>query len=312
MIQPKTLPEWLHFALGSADRTKPNGEPAACIALSMVHINGQSEKEIDSVKLAGQKFDDQKIQMLANRFLGIAETDAQNISGRQEYCVYAYYEGNEQMPGARYRHAVNGRIVNAPGDHSTEPPTVEGRMMQRMRHDEAYSQVLITANANLINQQSNLLNLMNAHLTEAKRENRDMFAMMHELMLEKVKVDREHEMRMASYQRTSEMMKKAAEFAPMILNTITGREIVPQSSVDTAILKTIAESIDEEAMQHLAPVMAKLPPQATAILMGRLEQLLQEKKATEQRAAQIVAHQRSDAMAQAELDEEPPMGGFHA
>lgn len=296
----KSLYEWLLFAIGNADYTKPDGTLSTCVGLSLSHVNGPIEKEIHGLRFAGQKYDEAKVRQLAEMFDGLAHTDAQSLSGSQRYVLYAFYDGFDQ-PKARFNLVVNGHLVNKPGDFSTEPATPEGRLAQRMRHDEAYSQTLIAANANTLNIQNNLLRLMAERLDQTTREHRDMFEFVHTLVLERAREDREHEIRMLEYQRNTQIMSGLTKVAPAMINTITGKEVVPQSTVDTQILETIAENLDESSMAQLAPLLSKFPPEMVGVLMSRFEQITKAKQEEKERLGKTLAKANLSHTARAEL-----------
>ncbi len=160
--------------------------PASLIRIVLMHTSTAGEKEVDSVGISGA-YDDERIAELAKRFLGKADADAQGLNGRQQYLLYPFYEGTDEPQGRLPFHR-NGHIINESGDHSTEPPTPEGRFAQRMRHDEGYSQVLMAATANIINQQNRLIELQGSHLERAKNENVMMFDKLRDMAMQAAKL----------------------------------------------------------------------------------------------------------------------------
>jgi len=122
------------------------------------------------------------------------------------------------------------------------------------------------------------------------------------MLLEQVKNDREHEMKVLEYERNTKLMAGLTKIAPAMMNTITGREIVPQGTVDTAILETLAEVLDEKVMAQLAPIMAKVPPEMQGVLMSRLQQIIEQKAEGEERVEHSIGKMEPKKLAAAELD----------
>jgi hypothetical protein len=307
---PKNLIQWLNTALAGVDKVKLDGSPASCIGFSLVHVagtvaGGGIEKEIHAVNIGGKKFDDAAVSQLAETLYGTAQTDAQNLTGSQQYIIYAIYEEQGAgPPKARYPLRINGHIVNSPGDVSTEAPTEEGRRMQRMRHDEGYSQMLTVGLANLINQQNAFITIQNQALIEKTRENINLMEATNRLLVERVTMDREHELKVLTAQRNQALIEGAVKLAPALMNQITGREIVPQATADTAIIEAVAEALsDPETMQQALPLVAKLPAAAQGVLMSRLQQVAEAKKTAEDRVRNALGKMDPIKLTQAEIED---------
>lgn len=299
--QPATLAQWIGNALQGMGRKRADGEtPASCTALVMVHVYGQSETEIHPVVIGGRKYDDAAINALARTFESMAVTDAQSKTGKQHYEVRAVFEDQETRP-ARYGWKVNGHLVNTAGDNSTEAPTAEGRMMQRMRHDETYSTMLVTTMANSLNQSSHFTKMVMDYATRVTAERNDLYKSSMELAVEKLKHDREHELKLMELQNQKELWEKVAKIAPALMNTITGKEIVPQSMVDTTIVEMMAEHIGPEEIKLLGPLLGKLPPEAVGVLMTRLEAIQKDKNAAEERMDRTLGKMNTKQLAESEI-----------
>jgi hypothetical protein len=171
-----------------------------------------------------------------------------------------------------------------------------------MRHDEAYSQILITASTNIINMQSSFLKVQNDALLQKTHENLHLTEAVHKMLIEKIAMDREHDLKMAEHQRNNLLIQGVMKIAPALMNQVTGREIVPQNTADTAILEAIAEALDEDSLQQIMPVLAKIPPAAQGLLMSRLEQITKAKQDAQSRVDKSLAKMDPNAMAEAELD----------
>jgi hypothetical protein len=281
-----TLAKWMGQRLADPNKRKTDGSQAFPTHFAMVHKAGMGEKEVYSTPLLGKTFDDSSTQALANVFESTADNDCQDMPGRQEYIVYAFYEDSNQ-PQGRFIYKTNGHIVSEPGETATEAPTNEGRLQQRMRHDEAYSQVLITGMANLVNQQNQFIKVQGDRLDATTRENTEMFTGFKEMMIREADRNHEHTMAEMKHQRGTELMNRAMKLIPPLANTVSGREIFPQSTADTAIVEALADAIDETMLAQLAPLLAKVPPEMMGVLMSRMESIVKEKTAAKERAAKL-------------------------
>ena len=286
----KTIAKWLGEALGDTEKTWVNKEgktvPARLVKVALMHVSPSGEKEIDYVSI-GTDYDAERLLKVADRFIGKADTDAAGHNGRQQFVLYPFYEGDNQ-PQGRLPFYRNGHLVNESGDTSSEPPTVEGRLQQRMRHDEAYSQMLITATANLINQQNRFIELTSARAENAMVENMQMFTALREMSLREALNAHEHKMKELSAERTNKVIEGAVKLAPALMNRLTGVEIVPQSTADTAILEAIASAITPDDLTKLAPILSKLHPPVVGLLMARLEELERAKQEREKALTQTL------------------------
>jgi len=297
----KSFSQWIAWTLSAIDKVKPDGTPAELVLLTLMHASGALEREIHTIKIGARKFDNEAISNLAAMFEGLAGTDAQNLSGNQQYVCYAYFSGDETKAGARFILRVNGHLVNRPGDLSTEAATPEGRLQQRMRHDETYSQMLVTTLANTINQLSAVSKLQHDQLYQVSTERNELFGKVYEMLLEQAKSNREHELKVLAYERSTKIMTSIAKVAPALMNTISGREIVPQSTVDTTIVEMLAESLEEKDLPMLQPLLSKVPPEMLGVIFARLESIMKKKTADDDRVTSAIDNMDHESLARAEL-----------
>ncbi len=299
----KSFPEWLAFALNHPEKQKLTGEPAACTALSVVHVMGGAEREIHGMKLGGKRFDDAGTLALADTLRAVAQTDAQNMTGSQQYVVYAFYEEGQDA-GARFVLRESGHVLSPSGELVTEGPTAEGQLSARMRREEGMFQAMLATMSNLINQQNQFMTLQGARLLETNRENRELFGYVKEVVLDMVVNSQSHELKVLEHKRTTEVIGKAMQFAPSMINTITGKEVVPQGTADTMLLEAFADSLDEETMAAVGPaLLAKVHPAAQGVLFARLEQIMKAKQAKEAALKKELGTMHTPNIVRAELGE---------
>lgn len=283
VVTGKSLAKWISEVMNDPEKTYvKDGKtiPAALVRLVLMHLSPAGEKEVDNIPI-GTGYDDARVEGLANRFLGRADSAIEGLQGHQKFIIYAFYEGSGNEPQGYRTFSRNAHLVNDSGDPSTDPPTVEGRLQQRMRHDEAYSQMLITGNANLINAQNRFMELQAARLERATIENMQMFEALRDMSMKEALATHDHKMKEIEATRNARLLEGAIKLAPAILNRVTGTEIVPQASADTAILEAIAGAIDQKDLEKLAPLLTKVPDSVKGLLFARLAELEEQKQARE-------------------------------
>jgi hypothetical protein len=307
-LSPKTIGNWIGQALNDPDKTYYNREsnkevPAACVRLALVHNSPSGEKEVDGVPI-GSGYDDDRVLKLAERFFGRAQQDAQGQTGRQQYIIYAFYEGSPE-PQSRYPFQLNGHIVSLDGELGSEPPTPEGRLSQRMRQDEANFQVYIGATMNLIEKQNRFMEIMSGRLEKSQLENMQMFEALRDARMREVLSDHDLRMKEESAKQKSTMIEGAVKLAPALINRLTGQEIVPHSTEDSAILEALAGALTVDDIQQLNPLLAKLPQSVVGMLMSRLAEIESAKQKRKKELATTLKENEStltEGVARKELE----------
>jgi hypothetical protein len=285
--KPQAIAKWLVECMSDEILNPTTNTKMTLAYIAMCHQ--PSDKEVYTHSFKGKSLDPAAILSIAETIHGRAESDAEGLNGRQTYMLYAFYDGMNGAWTRRKPLQTNGRIINEHGDHSTEPANQEGRMAQRMRHDEGYSQILTTAMANTLQQAIGFGAVMAQRVVESEERNGVMFMKMQELLMEISMQNREEDRKRIEYERNTMLMGQAMKMAPMALNVLSGREIVPQSTADTALLEALADAIDEKTMPALAPILEKMPTAVQGLVFARLQEIVEKKKAGEKRVSEALA-----------------------
>jgi hypothetical protein len=266
MARRQSLADWIREAMLDPDK---DGKISM---LSLVHMAGttnqfgQQQLEVHSTKLApgvaAAPAD------LAALFQGKAESYAQDLPGVQSFCLLAFYAGSSE-PQARHPFLITGKVDFEGG--ATETPDPRGEKQQSMRHSEMLIQQVYRRQQVMDDYSIRLLERANNTVAQLSNENREMFAIFKEMMMEKVMGEHNREMERLKYERETEERKKWLSFAPALVNTILGREVFPQASADTALIETIAESLSMEDVGRLAAANV-IKPEILGPLYARFEQ----------------------------------------
>lgn len=263
MRKRKTLEEWIQEAMSDPEK----GEAISHIAL--MHMSGiTSHEEIYTIHFGnGPK----TATEISDIFQDKAESFSQDASGTQTFCLFAFY-GSSREPQAKHPFVVSPM---SDGSLMTEPPTQVGQTMQGMRHNEIIMQAVFRKDAMLFDKFERLLEIQNGMLSQAMTERKDLIELTTKLILDKATNDHNFRMEELKFERSSGERKKWLGMLPSIINSAFGKEIIPQSTADTALLETIAENLDEEQLKKLADI---LPSEVVGIVFGRMEDVLKRKR----------------------------------
>lgn len=289
----KTLDSWISDALSDTDKTDEDGNIRPIAAMVLVHmVGGAQSKEIHSVRFGKNK--SYPASDLAALFRGKAEAYSQELPGVQTFQLLALYQGASE-PEAFQPFIVSG---SSPDNHGlgSEAPNETGQKQQMMRwNDNILSQAyrhqehLNAATARIIEVQNVMINNLGARLVELQHENVEAVGIVKDLMVEQATKHQENEMQRLEYERKTKEREQYLKLLPALVNGLTGREIFPIATQDTAIIETIAENMKEEDIMKVAEL---LPPHISGMLFQRFSSVI-EKRMKEKEMRQIEARSRS-------------------
>jgi hypothetical protein len=278
----KTLKKWIDEAMVDKDKDGP------LTALVLMHVvNGVDKTEIHTSKLG--RSNQMGAEEYAKMFRDKAETYGQDFQGPQRFTVLAFYGDDNDEPQARFPFLVSPPPPDE--EMGTEPPTETGRMSQMMRHYETGMAQIFRRQITQDDHSIRMQDLMSRQIHQLMNDNAQMFELTKTLV--KAQLLDQHELRMKELERESanDMKRGLLRMAPALANTITGRELFPQHSADTALIESIALGLDEDMLKAI-PMIA---PQALAgPLLQRLVDI-RERHAAEQAKAKQLAVRTNDS-----------------
>lgn len=268
MAKKVSLEGWIREAVLDPDKNAP------CSMLSLVH-HGSVKKDLHSVRLGGTTT--RTPGELAQLFEGKARTFCQELSGVQQLELLAFY-GDTVEPQAFHPFKVTGSLefsTGGSGTLETEGPTERGLAGQAMRHSEAIMQFGLRSMAMVTEMQGELIAVQAQQIRSLMAENGDAVKLVKDALLEKALVS--HDRQMAEIAAADKANMKAAlmRYAPALLNTLTGREVFPQQTADTALIETIASKV---APEQLAMIANFLPAEVSGPLLARFNQIFEERE----------------------------------
>ncbi len=243
----QSLESWIAEVLSDTEQDPGPAGNNLCHMISLVHMQGgQNQVEVHNYKVGGKKFTENEIGKLLR---GKAEAFAQDLAGTQTFWLLAFYGGANQ-PGAKHPFTVTGEEDRALG--ATEGPTGQGLVQMAMRHAEMTAQLGFRQQAMLFQQSQNMIEFLARENHTLKSENQDMFGIFRQMAMETATANDERQAKHLAFQRATDERKALLKFAPALVNTITGKEVFPESTADTALVETIADVLDEKMMMSLA------------------------------------------------------------
>ena len=265
-----SLETFINRCRTDSDKVKPVS------AYALVHH--PSGKEIHSVTLGGQggKTDSE----MADMFFNMATSYAEGISGIQNFELLAFFGG--ETPEAYQPFAVSGRTEF--DGLSTEGPDKAGALAQGMRLTEMMVQGCFRQLSSMHEQSRHMMQDMQSDNRELRTENREMFGILKNLLVEREQREHDRALEEMRFQRASEERAMWMRMAPPLINNILGKEIFPQNTADTALIETIVDHITDDQIQILSTV---LPPTLWGPLSSRMSQIIAEKEKNKLRLKEL-------------------------
>jgi hypothetical protein len=275
----QTLDQWIAQALNDPDKDGP------CTLISLVHVSGaQSLRELHSTKIqAGGTYDPLR---MAKMFRGKAEAYAQDLPGVQTFNLMAFYGKPEAE--AHQPFLVNMQADTATAGLSTEGPTETGMTAQRMRQSEMMFQQVYRRQEAMDQRADRLLDLLTRHNERLQHENMQAFEGIKELIMAMATKEHDRKTELLAFQRKTEERKALISMVPPLVNTIAGKDVFPQSTVDTILIDSMAEKLEPAHLEMLLPM---LPAEVQGMVAARLEKTLKAKRDAEEQARKLPVYQ---------------------
>ncbi len=261
----KTLEKWIDEAMTDPEKKR-------ITAFTLVHMQGMQHMEIHSYKFKETGSADPK--NLAAMFRGKAEAYCQDLPGMHTCVLWAFYGTAE--PEARQPFTVNVQTDHTQGGLTTEPPTEMGITMQKMRHGEALVQQVYRRQQQLDEMSLRMIEMLGRQNTNLIHENMASFEVVKNLMEHLATNNHNREMQALQFKRDSDERAKLMSAAPAFINTLAGKEVIPQSTEDTAIVEAFASQVDEDMLGKIMGL--GLPDTLVAMLVSRVQRSLEKKR----------------------------------
>lgn len=271
----QTLEEWIDEAMTDGEK------PGACTEMKLMHMVGSGQNELHTIRFNGARKWTPK--ELAEAFDARARFFGQDLPGAQTFCLMAFYEGCTD-PLARHPFVIAAAQADFNG-LTTEAPTEKGMIQQGMRHLEVQqaeaNRMVRFATESLAGINESLM----ARLKEQEQEIMDANRNLRSMVLGEITEKHKFEMERQKSEREEMLIAKLVDFAPLLLNTLTGKEVIPVSKADTILIDTLARSATPETVDIL---MKTLPAEVQGIFLGRMKELADARQQAEESAAKAL------------------------
>lgn len=273
MARPrKTLEKWISERIDDPDR-----KPDKLTAVTLFHTQaGGGRTEVHSVQIG--RFATVNAKEVADTITDMAMTHSQDLPGTQMYDVQAFYGSNTTNPAH-----FPMKVENTPTDGGhmfSEPPTPEGRMAQRMRMEDSFMALIFRRQQVMDDTAIRREEIMGAQVARLQHELNETWSIMRELFMKQKLEDHQMAMAQMQYARDTEERRKIIGMLPPLANTLSGREIFPQNTQDTALMEQIAEALMRGSDADMAKVQGLaglLPPALQMTLFARLQEIAKRK-----------------------------------
>lgn len=206
-------------------------------------------KEVQSVPLGGKTWDSATLYRM---FKGIAESHVQDRPGLHTFILQPYFDGKTTPDRSRTFIVSDGEIKNGgAGRVVTEHPTSNGLIAQQMRHNEELVRTAVSLVQTMAGTWMTERRELLVHENNSRRELNDSYQIIRELMMSAS--DREHAntMRQLEFERSSKERELMVKMAPSLLNAVSGKEVIPNETGDSALIDMIAQKVGPDQITTL-------------------------------------------------------------
>lgn len=244
-----------------------------CTGFSLVHMRGGQEVELKTIKIGSRQWEPKD---LAELFESTAETFAGGVPGTQQFQVMAFYDDNER-PQSFYPFR---KTCDPEHDGiTTEPPTPTGQLSQMMRHLEAKERMTSQYTVSIFSILERTVKVQADRIAALEKEQFDAVDLAKEMILKSASENHGREMELLKAKQSAGDREKVLALLPAVVNRVTGKEIFPQSTADSALFENLAGSLTEKQVQQLSSI---LTPEQWGLVAARLVDVVDKKIAKEE------------------------------
>lgn len=249
--------------------------------VGLIHFNSHGqEQELFAMKSGSGKWGN--AESMTESFYGYAARHARGLIGAQQFNLTACYGSNGKatrflpfgLPGSLQFGSVPG------GGMATEAPTEIGMRSQGMRMGELVVQGMLGQINPTFRVQADLIDRLMKRMAELEGENRELFLALRQELERTVQLAHERRLKELEFMRATEERRRLIKIMPAFLNAMTGREVFPESTEDSALIETLCENVTEDEIKMFSAVLGQKSPELAGLMMNRFN-AIQKKKLAE-------------------------------
>jgi hypothetical protein len=255
-----------------AETLKRDDVPGRLRKLVVSHIikGNKIGDEIRAVSIPAEAEADEDWQnATAAKIVEQAASEAVTLAaGVQRYAVQCFFEGDEKPHG---RHVFTCQGPDEDEDQiGTEGPDETGLVAASQRHTEFFAQAFGRASiAQLKSLQEENASLRKEN-AEMRRERIDSFKVMESIYSDQHKRALENRAAAVKGKLLEDSADKLSLMLPIAINHFAGRKVLPETSTETLMLKSFAESITRDQLDQLVSIFK---PEQSAIFIRMMTQV---------------------------------------
>lgn len=232
---------------------KRDDVPGRLCKLVVAHVIGGNKigAEIRGVTVPDSVDEDWRTAT-ASKIVEQAATEAVTLgTGVQRYAVLAFFEGDDK---ARGRHVFTCAGADEEESIGTEGPDETGLVAAAMRHTEFFAQLSARGQASQIRALLDENTMLRKENAEMRAERLKSIKAIEEIYSEQHRRAIETRMATAKAKMLEEAGDKVGLLLPLAINHMAGRKVLPETSTDTLLLRSFADTISREQLEQLAGV----------------------------------------------------------
>jgi hypothetical protein len=211
------------------------------------------EVESFKVELDSEGEPDDYVKRMMEEIVNRAQEDADGLGGVHHYVLLAYERNNPKAVG-RYTFRVEG---DEDGDSGTgeEGPNPDGMLKMQMRHNEALARIMTSGWGTMVNGLSRRLESQDVLIQKLMDKLVEGFEVIERARSEEN--NREIALLEAAgkEKRTELLFEKASVLFPVVLNRLSGKQVMDSENPAILMMRGLAESLSHEQIQKLAATL---------------------------------------------------------
>jgi hypothetical protein len=241
------------------------------VVLRHLNIERKNQGDVGTFPVRLEEGAEDEIQPLVTQIADAAQSDANDLkSGVQTYAIYAYFTLDKSY-SVRKIFRVSAEEEMERDAMPTEQPTEKGLVAQTMRHLEAVMRHSTISS----NMQLQTMQRENARLSEMNerfsQQQIDFLVLMQDLMNDATKRRLDERREEAGLAMKSEALEKLNALAPVIINRIAGKPILPEPDKSFMLMSALLENLSDDQQQKLMGMLSDSQKMVLAETMTEYE-----------------------------------------
>lgn len=261
------------------------------VVLRHLNIERKNQGDIGTFPVRLEEGAEDEIQPLVDQIAEAAQSDANDLkSGVQTYAIYAYFTLDKSY-SVRKIFRVSAEEEMERDAMPTEQPTEKGLVAQTMRHLEAvmrHSTISSSMQLQTMQRENARLSEMNERFSQQQI---DFLVLMQDLMNDATKRRLDERREEAGLAMKAEAIEKLSALAPVIINRIAGKPILPEPDKSFMLMSALLENLSDDQQQQL---MGLLTDSQKMVLAETLTEYEKRKSKTQQAPGQIMMGKQNE------------------